>query len=483
MSETAEKVKVKYTAKQLLNNFFLFVVVVLGYELHEFHVRWAKFQLSRPRSLVLAPRGHGKSTILTIAYLIWRIIQNPNIRILIVSNAATAAEKFLGAIKDHFEKNDLLRTLYGDFVGKQWNTGSIVVAKRTKVGLKEPTVSTVGVYGSIVSGHFDLIMVDDLVDFENALKKESRDKMWNWLWTVLMPTADDEIHFIGTRYNDDDLYGRATRKRAITASLKGQVDSENEGFLSGCWVRDRALKNVGGDEYTEDGKLKPVDYAHPENLIALWPAKKGCSVSELLQTRRQDSIIFEMQYQNNSELARERIFKKQYFTGRYIALPERCMIFGGSDLAISKKDSADYFVMVILAIDTQKNVYIIDLWRDKISAPKQFEAFKAEYNKHKFVAMGVESVAYQEAMTQFLQENTEVPAKPVKVHSDKVIRAHSVLGMFENGKVFWPENMDITDIIEEFCMFPEGVHDDMVDAVVMAINIAISTARFAFSFA
>jgi len=480
---TTENVTVKYTAKQLLANFFLFTIIVLGYELHEFHVRWARFQLSRSRSLVLAPRGHGKSTILTIAYLIWRIVQNPNIRILIVSNAATAAEKFLESIKDHFEKNELLRTLYGDFVGKKWNTGSITVAKRTKVGIKEPTVSTVGVYGSIVSGHFDLIMVDDLVDFENALKKESRDKMWNWLWTVLMPTADGEIHFIGTRYNDDDLYGRAIRKESTMTSQRGQIEGENEGFLADCWIRDRALKNKDGDKYTPDGKLFPVDYAHPENLVALWPEKKGCSVPELLETRRQDSIIFEMQYQNNSELARERIFKKHYFTGRYKMLPERCMIFGGSDLAISEKTSADYFVIVILAIDTQKNVYIIDLWRDKISAPKQFEAFKAEYNKHKFIAMGVESVAYQEAMTQFLQENTAVPAKPVKVHKDKVIRAHSVLGMFENGKVFWPEGMDITDIVEEFCMFPEGVHDDMVDAVVMAINIAISTSSFAFSFA
>jgi predicted phage terminase large subunit-like protein len=479
--------------EELLNDFFKFTIVVLGYLVMPFHYRWARFQMSRKRSLVLAPRDHGKSIILTIAYLVWRIVKNPNIRILIVSNSATTAQKFLEAIKSHFEKNTTLIALFGDYTSKRWNTEAITVSTRTAIGYKEPTCSTVGVYGSIVSGHFDLIMCDDLVDFENARSKEGRDKLWSWLWTVLMPTLetsetdpdkDGEIHFIGTRYDDDDLYGRGIAAPTVTTRQDGTVETDNAGFLRNCFMRDGALVNMGGREanYTSEGKAIEIRYDKPDTIRALWPERK--SVTRLLQTRIDaGSVIYEMQYQNNAELAKGRIFKRYHFNGTWKHLPANCLLYLGVDLAVSKKTSADYFCVCLIAVSPEKIVYIIDIWRDKISAPKQFTAIKAEYAKHRFAKCGVESVAYQEAMVQWLSENSDVPVVGVPRNSDKVIRACGIQGHIENGRVLLPEGRDLSWFVDEMCMFPEGVHDDGFDALETAMDIGLNSSRFQFQFA
>lgn len=45
------------------------------------------------------PPEHAKSTTLTVNYVVWRILQDPNIKVIIVSRTQTMAKKFLTQIK------------------------------------------------------------------------------------------------------------------------------------------------------------------------------------------------------------------------------------------------------------------------------------------------------------------------------------------------------------------------------------------------
>ena len=71
---------------------------VLDYQTRLFHLEMLRFQ-SGETCLQLAPRGFGKSTILTITRAVFEIIRHPNIRILIASNTQLQAEIFLREIK------------------------------------------------------------------------------------------------------------------------------------------------------------------------------------------------------------------------------------------------------------------------------------------------------------------------------------------------------------------------------------------------
>ena len=150
---------------------------ILGYDVRSFHQDLIDFQEAADTCLQLAPRGYGKSTILTITRAVYEILKNPNIRILVAANTQLQAEVFLREIKAHFERNERVREYFGNFVSEdKWDTREIVVAPRTSTA-KESTITCVGVGGPVASRHYDLIIADDLVDEENARTETQRERV------------------------------------------------------------------------------------------------------------------------------------------------------------------------------------------------------------------------------------------------------------------------------------------------------------------
>ena len=50
-------------------------------------------------------------------------------------------------------------------------------------------------------------------------------------------------------------------------------------------------------------------------------------------------------------------------------------------------------------------------------------------------------------------------------------RANAITGFVEGGNVYLPEYADFTgEFVEEFASFPNGAHDDLVDACTQFIN-------------
>lgn len=181
----------------------LLATEVLGYDLRPFHRRLLAFQDAVDEAcLQLAPRGYGKSTVLTIARIVFEILRNPDIRILIASNTQLQAEVFLREIKSHLAHNDRLVETFGRFQDEsKWDLREILVKPR-KSTAKESTVTCVGVGGPVASRHYDLILADDIVDEENARTEGQRDKVRTWYYKTLLPCLepDGRLFMVGTRY-------------------------------------------------------------------------------------------------------------------------------------------------------------------------------------------------------------------------------------------------------------------------------------------
>ena len=71
--------------------------------------------------LLLYPRDHLKTSSVT-AYLIKRLLYNPSLRILCVSNTKELAIQNVGAIKAPMENNPKLLRDFGDVRGEPWGT-------------------------------------------------------------------------------------------------------------------------------------------------------------------------------------------------------------------------------------------------------------------------------------------------------------------------------------------------------------------------
>ena len=126
---------------------------LLNVNLQPFHRQWLDFALRKNRALILAPRGHGKTTTLTVGLSLWHILRDPDIRICIVSNTQNQAESFLREIKQRLELNPLIRKIFGPQRGTKWTESEIIVARSKRIG-KEATVTALGVMAAVISRHF-----------------------------------------------------------------------------------------------------------------------------------------------------------------------------------------------------------------------------------------------------------------------------------------------------------------------------------------
>lgn len=412
-------------------------------------------------SMDLAPRGHGKSTIGDVDFCITKVLRNPDIRIMIGSKTQTQASAFLKEIRIHFEQNVNLIRIFGDWKKSRdnvWNDKEFTVNRRTMIK-KEATVSALGASGAVVSKHFDIIIGDDLVGFENARTEAQRKVLKEWFYSSLYPTLepDGEIHILGTRYSPMDLYEDLIKSKNYKVNVQ------------------QAITVKDGQEYS------------------LWESKFSL---EKLRSIREEAglIIFNMQYQNNTELAKGKIFKYKYFKhfeeydidydlnrvrvkvldsqGVPYWIPVR--IYMGADLAISEDETSnnDYFVLTVIGVDKNKNVYVLDYLKERLTFNAQLNAI-LDYGKNKFPMVeriGVETVQYQKSLAQEIRRLSLLPVINIQTSKDKVTRAMRRSALFENGKVWFRIGMD--DLEECLLLFPEVDHDDLFDGLDFALTVA-----------
>ena len=88
------------------SDFHFFLEQILGYtDMNEEHFKLARFLQNSPKKfkLIMMPRYTFKSCIITQGGTLWDALAEPNVRVLIYSDAAGKAQAFLQGIKNHVE--------------------------------------------------------------------------------------------------------------------------------------------------------------------------------------------------------------------------------------------------------------------------------------------------------------------------------------------------------------------------------------------
>lgn len=166
--------------------------------------------------IVNTPPEHSKSTTITVNYVTYRICQDPNIRIIIVSQTQEMAKRFLRAIKDRLAgANQAYKKLQIDFAPEggfdansaSWTADSIYVnAEARDSGEATPTVQALGMNGQIYGNRADLIILDDTVTGKNAHEFE---KQIDWIQREVinrLTYPGGVLLLVGTRLAPVELY-------------------------------------------------------------------------------------------------------------------------------------------------------------------------------------------------------------------------------------------------------------------------------------
>jgi hypothetical protein len=169
--------------------------------------------LASNRILLNIPPNHAKSITITVDYVTWQVVRNPNFRVLIVSQTQQLAADFLYAIKQRLTHPmyESLQQAYAAGVGfnsksASWQATRVTFGSELRESSeKDPNIEAIGIGGQIYGKRADMIIVDDAVTLKNANEFE---KQIRWLTqdvrSRLNPTG--KLVVIGTRVSAMDLY-------------------------------------------------------------------------------------------------------------------------------------------------------------------------------------------------------------------------------------------------------------------------------------
>ena len=154
----------------------------------------------------------------------------------------------------------------------------------------------------------------------------------------------------------------------------------------------------------------------------------------------------------------------------------------GVDLAISTKQGADWTAIAAMSRGEDGTVYLREVTRLRGEFRAVLEAIKQAATRWSPSIIGIEQVQYQAAVVQELSRSTNLPVRGIRPDKDKLTRFTPLLTRYERREVIHDPSGVPGWFSEELVAFPQGPHDDGVDAVSLAwrcLDESVSPAKAA----
>lgn len=390
--------------------------------------------------LELPPR-HGKSRLASQEFVAWFLGQYPDKQIISVSASGDLAADFGREVRNRVASREYRHLFPGTVLAEdsqakgRWHTdkGGIYYA--------------VGIGGSVLGKGAHIAIVDDpFGSMADAMSEVERANVINWyrgtLYNRLMPGG--AIILIGHRMHEDDLAGHLLQQQG-----------------------------KGGDQWT----VVKMPAVSPKGE-ALWPESYPLAALNRIKANtlpRDWSAL----YMQNPVPDDGTFFKREWFKDRYVVPPDlsQCRIYGGSDYA-TREGKGDWTAHVMVAVDPADNIYVIDVrrmqettdvWVDTLidlmqsrapNLPMGWAEPRDTINNSigPFLNKRMMERRCYVARTQYTEAG----------QGKKDVRARSFQGRCAMGKVKLPAYAPwLADFEAELFAFPNGKHDDQVDACAM----------------
>lgn len=396
---------------------------------------------------ILGFRGSAKSTFGSLALPLWAALEYPELYnfILPIADTGVQANMNIANIKSELENNPLIKQDYGNMKGEfvadwsleseeEWQAKNMLLSNGVRILARSRGQKVRGLRHN--QHRPKLIVVDDPEDLEWVRTKENRDKTERWLKGEVIPAIDEStgrLVVIGNQLHTDALMARLKRDKTFKQLEYPLVKNGKITWL-GKYPDQKALDfqrdKVGLNAYQREYLLKVV----PE---------EGADVHE-------DWIKY------------------------YDKLPaeaETGLHGTGIDLAISKKETADYTSMVSGTSFVKEGIPKIYIKPNPINARLSFhetmETTKAMAIANPFGIFFVEDVQYQRAAVEEM-ERALLPVVGMRAGSDKRARLRAIAIYIQNGTIVFPRK-GCEDLIIQLLGFGVEEHDDLVDAFVYLI--------------
>lgn len=384
------------------------------------------------------PPGSAKSTYGSVILPTLILAKNPRAQILCVSNTQALAEGFSR------QRRAIMLTKHWERLS---NTKLAADAQSLSMqGTPEGGVIYCAGAGSSVTGlRCDWLICDDLlVGFEQARNIVQLDKLWDWYLAEArsrLKPGGREI-MLATRWSALDPIGRV-------------VKLAEEGIEQWRYLR---------IPMEADSPLDPLGRAIGERLWKEW------YTPEMVADAKRDSIVWQTLYQQSPVVSEGSWVPTEHI--KIIPrneLPSRLKYYVGVDIALSIQ-RGDYTVIAIVAVDADKNLYLVDLYRDQVSPEVSAAQLVKMVKMYTPLTVYCEDDNASKVWSRLVWEMSKnqgipVPLRLTKIGgNDKEVRASPLRSYFLQDRVFIKQAPWNTELLREMSSFPAGRHDDQIDA-------------------
>ena len=431
------------------------------------HELWELVCSESPRVAVAAPRGHAKSTAVTLVFILACVLFRIKKHVLLISDTESQSVDFLGDIKKELIENEDLKELFGvRKIIKDKETQIIVELQKRGDERFHPKFRIIA-KGSEQklrgikwrNTRPDLIVCDDLENDEIVESEDRRTKFRKWFFKALMQCGGDtcDVRVVGTILHMDSLL-----ERFMPSWTDEQTETNGIKYWS---TRKKTWTAVRYQAHNEDySKLLWADKFPKERLVTIR--------NEFIEDG--DPEGYSQEYLNYP-IDLENAF---YRVDDLLPIPEEDKqahgdYYAAADLAISEKEKAAYTVIVVGKLIHGRKLDIVDVIRFRTrNSRKIINALFAVQYRYEPLLFGIEAENIAKSLGPIIKEEMGMDDKhpyinieelpPIK---DKEKRARPAQAKVKAGDVrfnqaasWWPT------LLEELSQFPKSKFLDQADA-------------------
>jgi predicted phage terminase large subunit-like protein len=151
---------------------------------------------------------------------------------------------------------------------------------------------------------------------------------------------------------------------------------------------------------------------------------------------------------------------------------EKCLVIQSWDTAIKLGNQHDNSVCLTFEQNINADTHsIVDCWCGRKEYPELKRKVMALAGDYCPDVLLIEDKASGQSLIQDLRRETNLPVIAIMPKGDKVTRFAQVTPMIEAGQVWLPKRAAwLAAFEQELLMFPNGAHDDRVDALSQYLN-------------
>lgn len=467
---------------------------VLGYKRwSSFHDDLAAFLAAPGRNkLILEPRGHQKTSIITIGWGIQQILADPDCTNTIISATWNLSRGILREIQGLLTDGSELPLYFGAFKTRQtyWTREAFNIQQKKQK--KNPTFMSGGVDTGKTGSHCRNLLFDDIVAPENVTTKEQIQKTIA-AYRDCLPLLDPggKIVMVGTRYAIGDIYGMIMEQEM--RSLNGhyfQDDEDRKNWRQRMWPVSSPSKtaptNLGRYDVHLRQAIELDSEGQPRAIFPEAYVRTDAELSEILKAnpdapfesletvrRTNASWKWSGQYMNDPVDQDAVEFKNVWFkpiTEQQGASFNIAKTFLSLDPAFRLKQHNDFSGLVVTKVLPTNDVCVVHAEAIKVNPERLVAEVFRLFRAYRFDLLIVESTQAQLLLTNLLRIEMRRTDTFFLMHEagegnqdSKPARIRGLIPRYANGQIFHaPGLMDLEAQLSEF---PRNAHDDIIDAL------------------